>query len=71
MTPSPARMAPRRLIRLLLFLPFAAVLWPPFYNRTDPAIAGVPFFYWYQMLWVFITACILWLVYWCEKRTRR
>ena len=68
MTPSQPRMELRHLIRLLLLVPFAAVLWPPFYNHAEPAIAGVPFFYWYQMLWVFITACILWFVHWCEQR---
>ena len=70
MAPSQSRIGPYRLARLLLLAPFAGVLWPPFYNRAEPAIAGVPFFYWYQMLWVVLTACILWFVYWCERRAR-
>jgi hypothetical protein len=65
MTPSRSRTF---LMRLLLLIPFAAVLWPPLYNRAEPALIGVPFFYWYQMLWVIITACILLLVYCCERR---
>jgi hypothetical protein len=65
MTPSRSR---TYLMRLLLLIPFAAVLWPPLYNRAEPALIGVPFFYWYQMLWVIITACILLLVYCCERR---
>jgi len=58
-----------RPIRLLLLVPFAGVLFPPLYNRLDPVLAGIPFFYWYQLAWVFITAFILWFVYWWERRT--
>lgn len=57
-----------RPIRLLLLVPFAAVLWPPVYNHAEPMLAGVPFFYWYQMLWIAITALILWFVYAWERR---
>ena len=44
---------------LLLLLPFVGVLWVPFYNRVDPELAGIPFFYWYQMLWIVLGALIL------------
>ena len=54
--------------RLLLLVPFAGVLWPPLYNRIDPALAGIPFFYWYQMAWIFITAFLLWLVHRSERK---
>ena len=37
---------------LLFLIQFVAVLWPPFYNTAEPSWAGIPFFYWYQMLWV-------------------
>ena len=49
---------------LLLALPFIGLLWVPFYN-TDalPSLFGFPFFYWYQLLWVPITAFLIWLVY--------
>ena len=39
----------------LLLLPYLGLLWVPFYNGTDPALFGFPFFYWYQLLWVPIT----------------
>ena len=45
-----------RLRNLVLFLPFVALLWVPFYNSVEPALWGVPFFYWYQFAWVFITS---------------
>ncbi|WPB55766.1 DUF3311 domain-containing protein [Xylophilus sp. GOD-11R] len=50
-------------MRLLLLLPFVGLLWVPFYNRELPALFGFPFFYWYQLAWVFVTALLTWLVY--------
>ena len=32
------------------------MLWVPFYNRVEPAMVGVPFFYWYQLCWIMIGA---------------
>jgi hypothetical protein len=57
-----------RLVRLLLIVPFLAVLWTPFYNSSEPSLAGVPFFYWYQMLWILLGAALLFPVYWTELR---
>jgi hypothetical protein len=48
---------------LLFLVQFVAVLWPPFYNRVEPYFFGVPFFYWYQMLWIIISAVITALIY--------
>jgi hypothetical protein len=48
---------------LLFIIQFVAVLWPPFYNQAEPAIAGLPFFYWYQLLWVIIGAVLTATVY--------
>jgi hypothetical protein len=48
---------------LLFVVQFIAVLWPPFYNRVEPSWMGVPFFYWYQMLWVIIAAIFNAVVY--------
>jgi hypothetical protein len=50
-------------MRLLLLLPFIALLWIPFYNRDLPALFGFPFFYWYQLLWVPLTAVLIWIVF--------
>jgi hypothetical protein len=48
----------------LLFIPqFVAVLWPPFFNRADPHWLGIPFFYWYQLLWVILGAVSTAIVY--------
>jgi hypothetical protein len=48
---------------LLLLVPFVALLWVPFYNSSEPAIFGFPFFYWYQLLWVPITSLLIFIVY--------
>jgi hypothetical protein len=48
---------------LLLLLPFVALLWVPFYNFIEPTAWGIPFFYWYQFLWVLITSALIILVH--------
>ncbi len=48
---------------LLFLLQFIGVLWPPFYNKLEPALLGMPFFYWYQLLWVIISAVITATIY--------
>lgn len=57
----------RRWLRLLLILPFIVLLWPPFYNFRTPEFAGIPFFYWFQLLWIIITAIITAIVYFAES----
>ncbi|KQR90049.1 hypothetical protein ASG35_02175 [Burkholderia sp. Leaf177] len=47
----------------LLILPWIAVVWVPFYNKIEPVLWGFPFFYWYQLLWVLISAVITAVVY--------
>ena len=49
--------------RLLLLVPFVAVLWVPFYNSAEPTWSGIPFFYWYQLLWIILSAIIIAIVY--------
>jgi hypothetical protein len=64
----PVRRRRFRLLHLLLLLPFVAILWVPSYNRLDPELAGIPFFYWYQLLWILLGALILLPVYLAEER---
>ena len=52
-----------RWLYLLLIVPFIATLWVPFYAGTDPTFFGIPYFYWYQFLWVIITAVLTAVVY--------
>jgi hypothetical protein len=48
---------------LLFVIQFVAVLWPPFYNKIEPAWIGLPFFYWYQLAWVVVGAILTAIVY--------
>ena len=47
----------------LLLLPYVGLLWVPFYNFRDPALFGIPFFYWYQLAWVPVSALLTWIAY--------
>ena len=53
----------RRWFLLLLIIPFIVLLWPPFYSFRNPTFIGIPFFYWFQMLWIIITSIITAIVY--------
>nr|WP_264319191.1 DUF3311 domain-containing protein [Acidithiobacillus montserratensis] len=35
----------------------------PFYNRINPELFGIPFFYWWQILWVPLSSVFLYLAY--------
>ena len=52
----------RRLWYALLVLPFVGTLIPQLYNHADPPLFGLPFFYWYQLLWVILTSLLLGIV---------
>ncbi len=41
---------------LLLLVPCVLALWVPLYNSTEPPLFGIPFFYWFQLLLVPISA---------------
>jgi hypothetical protein len=56
---------------LLLLVQFVAVLWPPFYNSAEPYWQGVPFFYWYQLLWVLVGAALTAVVYFATRPSAR
>ncbi|MGF6260621.1 hypothetical protein OKW34_002021 [Paraburkholderia youngii] len=55
--------AGRSWLWLILLIPYIALLWLPFYNDTHPSLAGFPFFYWYQFLWVPLTSLLIYIVY--------
>ena len=52
---------------VVLLAQYIAVLWPPFYNRLEPVLFGMPFFYWYQLLWIIIGAALTAAVYVATK----
>ena len=56
---------------LLLLIPYVAMMWVPSYNRIEPQIEGIPFFYWYQLAWIVLGAAILLPIYLSEERGKR
>jgi|BEDMetMinimDraft_2_1075160.scaffolds.fasta_scaffold106680_1 hypothetical protein len=53
----------RRWWYLLFVLPFLATLFPQLYDAAQPTLGGIPFFYWYQLLWVVLTGALTVVVY--------
>ena len=45
-------------VYLFLALPYAAFLWVPFYNRIEPQLFGIPFFYWWQIFGIVLTVAL-------------
>jgi hypothetical protein len=48
--------------------PFVAVLAVPVFNKRTPEVAGFPFFFWWQLLWVLLTAALMALAYFVVRR---
>jgi hypothetical protein len=70
--PPPPTVTPARvIIALCLIAPFVALLWVNSYAKTEPTFIGIPFFYWYQMLWVVISALLTMLAYQLWQRDQR
>ena len=47
----------------LLILPAIALAFPAVYSRATPQLFGFPFFYWYQIAWILLSALITAIVY--------
>jgi hypothetical protein len=60
----------RRVWYGLLIFPFVGTLLPFLYNRAQPALFGMPFFYWYQLAWVVVTAALLGFVVEVTRKDR-
>jgi Protein of unknown function (DUF3311) len=52
---------------LLFAVEFIVALWPALYNRIEPTLWGIPFFYWFQLLWVIVSAVFTAAVYFATK----
>jgi uncharacterized membrane protein (DUF485 family) len=61
----------RTIAAILMLIPLIIYLDLPSYNSVNPELLGVPFFYWYQTLWLALSAVIFAvaaiLLYWGEK----
>ncbi|MGI5402809.1 DUF3311 domain-containing protein [Streptomyces sp. CA-135486] len=61
----------RVVVALCLFAPFVAMLWVGSYAKIEPKFIGIPFFYWYQMLWVLISTVLTMVAYKLWQRDQR
>jgi hypothetical protein len=52
---------------LLLLLQFIPTLWVPLFNTVEPTLAGMPFFYWFQLALIFASAAVTAIVYWVTE----
>lgn len=52
---------------VLLLIPFAALLYPPFYAMLTPRLAGIPFFIWYQFAWIILGVLVTGFVYLIDR----
>ena len=62
-----SRTRPTRWWYVLLLVPFIAILWVPFYSGGEPVLFGFPYFYWYQFLWILISAVLTAIVYFATR----
>jgi hypothetical protein len=58
-------------VYLCLLVPYAAWVWVPFYNRLEPSLFGIPFFYWWQIFGIFLTAASIYPVYLYQESRRK
>ena len=68
--PEPRSGLRNRWVLVLLLVPLVATLIPEFYNFNAPSIGGMPFFYWWQLLWVAGVAVCVAVVYFATRRAR-
>jgi uncharacterized BrkB/YihY/UPF0761 family membrane protein len=63
--PTPRRKNPATLVAvtILVLVAIAGTLVVPIYARSTPKWGDFPFFYWYQLIWVPVTAVLCWLCY--------
>jgi len=67
MPPDEPKKSRAYLWQLLLVVPFVATLWVPFYNRLEPRMWGIPYFYVYQFAWIAISVAITAVVYFATR----
>jgi hypothetical protein len=63
---TPTRIAVTAILLIGIVVPL--LVWT--YDFDEPRLFGFPFFYWYQLLWVFIAAGLCALAYLLLKRER-
>ena len=68
----PPVVTPARVVAgVCLIIPFIALLWVNSYSRLTPRFIGIPFFYWYQLLWVPVASALTYTAYVLVRREER
>ena len=55
---------------LLIFV-CVVTLCVPFYNRAEPTLFGFPFFYWFQLGWIFVSMVVTAFAYFVTEARER
>lgn len=59
------------LIKLLAVLPFIGILvGTPYFNRVEPLVLGMPLLLAWIVLWIFLTAAIMTIIYQLDPANR-
>jgi hypothetical protein len=53
----------KAVVAVLLAVAIIGALWVPIYAHTEPKLGAFPFFYWYQLILVPVTALLCWISY--------
>ncbi len=61
--PTPPARGRGRWALALLVIPYVALLIPGWYAHASPRLSGIPFFIWYQFLWVILGVAVTSVVY--------
>ena len=65
------RLTPTKIVvAVILLIGVVVPLLVSTYDQKEPSLFGFPFFYWYQLVWVFICAGLCGLSFWLLKRER-
>jgi hypothetical protein len=65
------RLSPTKIVvAVLLLIGIVVPLLVGTYAKAEPRLLGFPFFYWYQLLWVFLAAGLCLVSYLLLKRER-
>jgi hypothetical protein len=60
---APLPLATKIVAGVLVLIPMIALAIVPVYSRETPKLWGFPFFYWYQLLWVFLASAFTYTAY--------
>ena len=70
-TRGPAKPGPYVIAGILIAIAIILPLIVPLSAPAEPVLWGLPFFYWYQLLWVFIAAGLLGIAYLIMRKEDR